>query len=327
MTLHPARKIGSLLAYPLFIPEAAMIRFACPMCNAAMAAPDDRAGSKGTCPKCGQRIQVPKPPPANKTVVGKLLDDQPASAPFKQVDASVATIPPPPPSPGPTILCPRCHQSAFCPPELLGWTVSCPSCGESLTASGHTPVPSAVAIPTALPINPAPQPQLGPFRNLDDDSYCTDRVPRGHAWPLGAGHVIGAVGSLAIATAVLLPAFTEEERPWIVQHKSSMNFWELALNVNPALANVPIVGLVLLALGTFGLLFSLGGRRVILFIVALLTLAAGVALFALFQLVFELGKVNFQVERISFGPAWVALLIGVLFLFIASLWPRSYRRG
>jgi DNA-directed RNA polymerase subunit M/transcription elongation factor TFIIS len=47
-----------------------MIRFACPVCNAVMKAPADKAGRKGQCPKCGQRLQVPSP---SRTVLAKPL--------------------------------------------------------------------------------------------------------------------------------------------------------------------------------------------------------------------------------------------------------------
>jgi uncharacterized protein (TIGR03067 family) len=49
-----------------------MIRFPCPRCDAALKAPDDRAGQKVTCPKCERAVPVPEPedvPPAE-------LDDE-----------------------------------------------------------------------------------------------------------------------------------------------------------------------------------------------------------------------------------------------------------
>lgn len=39
-----------------------MIRFQCPKCNTIMSAPDDEAGSRGSCPKCRQRLLVPAAP-------------------------------------------------------------------------------------------------------------------------------------------------------------------------------------------------------------------------------------------------------------------------
>jgi hypothetical protein len=38
-----------------------MIRFACPVCRAVLAVPDNAIGKKGPCPKCGQRVQIPAP--------------------------------------------------------------------------------------------------------------------------------------------------------------------------------------------------------------------------------------------------------------------------
>jgi hypothetical protein len=47
------------------------IRFACPACNAVMNAPDGKAGRKVSCPKCGQRLQIPAPPKG--TILAKPL--------------------------------------------------------------------------------------------------------------------------------------------------------------------------------------------------------------------------------------------------------------
>ena len=58
------------------------IRFACPSCNAVLSAPDDKAGFKGDCPRCGQRLQIPKPP-RRQTVLGRLL--RPGRAPPPRV--------------------------------------------------------------------------------------------------------------------------------------------------------------------------------------------------------------------------------------------------
>ncbi|HJT76850.1 MAG TPA: hypothetical protein VJ739_06570 [Gemmataceae bacterium] len=53
-----------------------MIRYRCPRCKKALVAQDGAAGSKLNCSHCGQRVQVPAPPPLNKTVLGT-LDDAP----------------------------------------------------------------------------------------------------------------------------------------------------------------------------------------------------------------------------------------------------------
>ena len=50
-----------------------MIHFACPNCRTVLTAPPERVGAKAGCPKCGQRVQVPAPPPTNKTVLGELV--------------------------------------------------------------------------------------------------------------------------------------------------------------------------------------------------------------------------------------------------------------
>src|SRR5438105_9025445 len=41
-----------------------MVRFACPSCNATLKAPEERAGARVNCPRCGQPLEVPAAPAA-----------------------------------------------------------------------------------------------------------------------------------------------------------------------------------------------------------------------------------------------------------------------
>ena len=36
-----------------------MIRFSCPKCDTSLKSADDKAGTKTTCPRCGERLLVP----------------------------------------------------------------------------------------------------------------------------------------------------------------------------------------------------------------------------------------------------------------------------
>ena len=42
-----------------------MINFPCPMCLATLKAPEDKAGARSKCPKCGSAVTVPKRPGPN----------------------------------------------------------------------------------------------------------------------------------------------------------------------------------------------------------------------------------------------------------------------
>jgi predicted Zn finger-like uncharacterized protein len=66
-----------------------LIRFACPACQTSYDVPDDVAGRKTNCRKCGQRLQVPALP--NKTVLAPLLQHKP--------DVGSPSLPPAAPPP------------------------------------------------------------------------------------------------------------------------------------------------------------------------------------------------------------------------------------
>lgn len=70
-----------------------MIRFACPRCKSVLEAPDRKAGSKVACPKCQQRLQIPVPPPRNKTILVSFLGYGPNSSALqpKPTDSKVNT--------------------------------------------------------------------------------------------------------------------------------------------------------------------------------------------------------------------------------------------
>lgn len=56
-----------------------LIRFLCSNCQKRIKAQARRAGRKTTCPRCGQRLQIPHPPPVdNRTVLGEILPSRPA---------------------------------------------------------------------------------------------------------------------------------------------------------------------------------------------------------------------------------------------------------
>src|SRR5262245_32333490 len=87
-----------------------MIRFACPACKAVLESPDQKAGSKVNCPKCGQRLQIPGAPVSrSRTVLGALLPggrpkviEQPpttAPAPKPQKPPLAPSVPQPPRQP------------------------------------------------------------------------------------------------------------------------------------------------------------------------------------------------------------------------------------
>jgi len=54
-----------------------VIHYRCPACQTELVAAPAEAGTKVSCPGCGQRLRVPGRPPSNKTVLGELTDSRP----------------------------------------------------------------------------------------------------------------------------------------------------------------------------------------------------------------------------------------------------------
>jgi transcription elongation factor Elf1 len=56
--------------------DPGVVRFSCPRCKAGFESPASQAGTKFHCSSCGQKIQVPAPPPG-KTMLGTLAEADP----------------------------------------------------------------------------------------------------------------------------------------------------------------------------------------------------------------------------------------------------------
>jgi DNA-directed RNA polymerase subunit RPC12/RpoP len=101
-----------------------MIHFRCPVCRAALEAPDDKGGTKVPCSRCGQRLLIP-PPIRNKTILAESLPGDPPS-----------------PSPSPNVpvgACPACKTPVSVPPEQVGRWVECPDCGTGFVGMAEGP--------------------------------------------------------------------------------------------------------------------------------------------------------------------------------------------
>src|SRR5262245_56045379 len=104
-----------------------MIHFLCPACKATLSAPDDAAGAKLPCSKCGQRLQAPASPA--KTVLGQLC---PEPAPGGS-DARLGR-------------CPFCGGFLAVDRRIATGAVACPHCTK------HIPLSSDVAPSILTPI-------------------------------------------------------------------------------------------------------------------------------------------------------------------------------
>src|SRR5262249_25472125 len=87
----PAQNLPSAVSPP---PTPAVlheptIRFQCPTCGATVTAPTRKVGKKSSCPRCGQRLQVPPQP--NTTVLGRPLPNN--AAPLQASEPPLCVIP------------------------------------------------------------------------------------------------------------------------------------------------------------------------------------------------------------------------------------------
>lgn len=119
-----------------------MILFACPRCETKLNAKPDQAGNKFSCPKCGQRLQVPSPPP-DCTVIGRQETARSQPQTFVPATQSIA------PTPLVTFLCPNCQGTLNAPQDKVGAFSKCPLCSFQLQ------------IPR-LPVYTQPAPDPGP---------------------------------------------------------------------------------------------------------------------------------------------------------------------
>lgn len=67
-----------------------MIRYRCPACDAAHECPDEKGGSKGPCPSCGQRLQIPFPATVQTREVKPVTPNEPDVV---KVSAKILTWP------------------------------------------------------------------------------------------------------------------------------------------------------------------------------------------------------------------------------------------
>lgn len=133
-----------------------MIRFTCPNCKALMEVRDDQVGAKGSCPKCGQRIQVPAP--VHKTVLGQLelsgTDSKTSTRAVPQARSAVGERAPE----RSRFACPSCNAVLESPLSDAGTKINCPRCNQRILVP--PPAHTKTVLGTALSPGQATSPAL-----------------------------------------------------------------------------------------------------------------------------------------------------------------------
>jgi predicted RNA-binding Zn-ribbon protein involved in translation (DUF1610 family) len=114
------------------------ISAACPNCAATIKAPDQLAGKKIHCPKCGERMSIPNAAgPTPDWMVGG-GGPQESEAPYRLIDDEPAPSPPPKPVPprSTSFVADEIHAAADKAALTL---MKCPACGATVS------VPDAMA--------------------------------------------------------------------------------------------------------------------------------------------------------------------------------------
>src|SRR5262249_17765183 len=92
-----------------------MIRFRCPSCQKVLKAPESGAGRKVSCPRCGQRVQIPLP----------LTEQDVLSDPIGESGKTPEHV---------LFNCPSCNDPVRVPEQSLGRWVTCSKCGFGFAA-------------------------------------------------------------------------------------------------------------------------------------------------------------------------------------------------
>lgn len=128
---HGGRKTGPLFERATSMP----IPITCPACKTQFKAPDNAAGRKGRCSKCGESLHIPgasvQRPDRAPALVGELSRRSIADEP----SAPSMTLPKPLPLPTPVARVPSFEPAA--PSAVTSAQRECPYCGEEILATAR----------------------------------------------------------------------------------------------------------------------------------------------------------------------------------------------
>jgi len=111
------------------------IPFSCPSCGKGLHAPDDKAGRKTKCPKCGTPVVVPTP-----------LRESPERTSVEVPPEPVKQLTPPP------VICRSCGGAILSDPLFAGLFGMCPHCQAAVLMPGTPAAPLPQQAPSPLQV-------------------------------------------------------------------------------------------------------------------------------------------------------------------------------
>ena len=175
-----------------------MVNFSCPNCKTLFA--HTTPGVKVLCPKCGQKISVPAPPPQSKTILGTW--EPPTNPPHSSVAVPTAPVPAQPPaasppyaaSPGPCRTVPAEWWNVPTLPALPDPSVEEPIPLDQYAVLKSVPLPPP--LPSASNPPPAFPPPVPAAVSLPDEP----RRPARWVVPVSIGVLVAVIVGVVIAS-------------------------------------------------------------------------------------------------------------------------------
>jgi DNA-directed RNA polymerase subunit RPC12/RpoP len=142
-----------------------VIRFNCASCGKSLKAPEDNAGAKAKCPKCGAALRIP--PPIRVATELVPVEPRPPSVPGHDLvndTGSASKLVPTQKKASAEVPCPHCRALVPMSADQINRGIRCSSCFRDfvVSLSIHATGQSMLALPIPEPVQPVAIPSPAP---------------------------------------------------------------------------------------------------------------------------------------------------------------------